>query len=190
MLLWLSLKSGSVAMFPMCVSWTEGPVEIGMSLDIASIDAISEINMVHHSSFYFCHLRDQTREQGSLCVLYLFRTTQRQSSSVSAGVIPDWCSPVMRAWAWTVAWCHCSGSPTLSSQTPSAPSCTMSPWKTASYASSATELFSMLFGTFLCRSFWRSLTADISRCWSQTRRKQIQSTPSCSHVLYKKKGKK
>lgn len=25
---------------------TEGPVEIGMSLDIASIDAISEINMV------------------------------------------------------------------------------------------------------------------------------------------------
>lgn len=29
---------------------TEGPVEIGMSLDIASIDAISEINMVHQSS--------------------------------------------------------------------------------------------------------------------------------------------
>lgn len=27
----------------------EGPVEIGMSLDIASIDAISEINMVHIS---------------------------------------------------------------------------------------------------------------------------------------------
>lgn len=37
---------------------------------------------------------------------------------------------------------------------------------------------------------WRSLTADISRCWSQTRRKQIQSTPHCSHVLYKKKGEK
>lgn len=33
---------------------------------------------------------------------------------------------------------------------------------------------------------WRSLTADISRCWSQTRRKQIQSTAHCSHVLYKK----
>lgn len=29
---------------------TEGPVEIGMSLDIASIDAISEINMVHRSA--------------------------------------------------------------------------------------------------------------------------------------------
>lgn len=31
-----------------CTS-TEGPVEIGMSLDIASIDAISEINMVTSS---------------------------------------------------------------------------------------------------------------------------------------------
>lgn len=29
---------------------TEGPVEIGMSLDIASIDAISEINMVRASA--------------------------------------------------------------------------------------------------------------------------------------------
>lgn len=35
----------------------EGPVEIGMSLDIASIDAISEINMVccpSHNFFFLC----------------------------------------------------------------------------------------------------------------------------------------
>lgn len=36
----------------MSTSVIEGPVEIGMSLDIASIDAISEINMVHSS---FCN---------------------------------------------------------------------------------------------------------------------------------------
>lgn len=36
---------------PPCVFiFKEGPVEIGMSLDIASIDAISEINMVMSSS--------------------------------------------------------------------------------------------------------------------------------------------
>lgn len=35
------------------VSLAEGPVEIGMSLDIASIDAISEINMVDNSSHFF-----------------------------------------------------------------------------------------------------------------------------------------
>lgn len=35
----------------------EGPVEIGMSLDIASIDAISEINMVYNSFHFFVCMR-------------------------------------------------------------------------------------------------------------------------------------
>lgn len=103
--------------------------------------------------------------------LYLFRTTPQPSSSVSAGVIPGWCSLEVRAWVWTVAWCHCCGSLTPSSQTPSAPSCMMSLWKTASYASSATELYSMLFGTFLYTSFfWISrllLQLTVSCSWKK-----------------------
>lgn len=34
-----------------------GPVEIGMSLDIASIDAISEINMVIFSFMFFSFIK-------------------------------------------------------------------------------------------------------------------------------------
>lgn len=172
----------------MCVSWTEGPVEIGMSLDIASIDAISEINMVH--LLFLSSARSNEGAGVFMCFLYLFRTTQRQSSSVSAGVMLGWCSPVMRAWAWTVAWCHCSGSLTLSSQTPSAPSCTMSPWKIASYASSATELFSMLFGTFLYRSFdarWQlTFHAAVHR-----QEENKSSQPHTALMFYiKRKGRK
>lgn len=102
----------------------EGPVEIGMSLDIASIDAISEINMVNN-----LWLDSSVSEQNKYrnLSLFLFRITLQPSSSVSAGVIPGWCSREMRASVWTGAWCHCSGSLTPSSQTPNAPSCMMSP---------------------------------------------------------------
>lgn len=77
---------------------------------------------------------------------YLFRTTLQLSSSVSGGVTPGWCSQETRASVWMGGWCHCCGSLTPSSQTPNAPSCMMSQWKTASYASSATEPYSMPFG--------------------------------------------
>lgn len=78
---------------------------------------------------------------------HLFRTTPQLSSSVSGGVIQGWCSREMRVWAWTGAWCRCSGSLTPSSRTPSALSCMTSRWKTASYASSVMERFSTPCGT-------------------------------------------
>lgn len=84
----------------------------------------------------------------SVVHFHLFRTTLQLSSSVSGGVTPGWCSQETRASVWMDGWCHCYGSLTPSSQTPNAPFCMMSRWKTASYASSATEPFSMPFGRF------------------------------------------
>lgn len=125
----------------------EGPVDIGMSLDIASIDAISEINMVHISQRKTNSFTDGKQWVNKNSSHWYFRTTRPPSSSVRGGGTPGWCSQVTRALAWTDVSCHSSGSLTPSFPTPSAPSCMTSQWKIVSYASSAMALFSMPSGT-------------------------------------------
>lgn len=172
----------------MCVSWTEGPVEIGMSLDIASIDAISEINMVH-----LLFLSSAWSNEGAGIFMCFFVSFQ------------DYTATIFLRQRWRDARLMFPGNESVSVDgrlvsllwIPD----TFIPDSKRSFLHDVTvenrliRIFSNGTVLYALRyislpKLWRLLTDDISHCWSQTRRKQIQSTPHCSHVLYKKKREK
>lgn len=127
------------------------------------------------------------------------RITLPPFSSVSAGEIPDWCFQEMRASAWTDAWCHCSGSLIPSFQTPSAPSCTTSQSKTASYASSATGLFSTPYGKIkMAQAHWFDILWHLmclqnqlsAFCWACRRQLTYRITIAMEKWKESEKGKR